>query len=356
MRLLVISLSAMALAGCGKETTSVPVPDQVQDPVVNAQMPLETGIKGVRYVSVTVSDIDQTLEFYNQGVQYEVVKRYQAPAESLFPMSRIGNHKDKEVEVALVKTPTVFLHLVDFDPSVTESPEVRSVSGPGYTHICFISPSSNSAYAKFRAAGMEMVSRGKEPVDLGGYGMRYAYGLDLDGTMVELEVDETPRRPDAFWVGHVANVTPDIEKMTAFYSDLLGYMPRRTAELFDNPKADEIANIDNVAIKAAWYSTGNLDLEFWQYTNPVTPPHSNSQMLDRIGYNSIAFEVQDLQKEVERLAGMGVAVIEDFRFQEGWRVAYFSDPDGNVFSLQQNESAAREESIDDLIWMHADVD
>jgi catechol 2,3-dioxygenase-like lactoylglutathione lyase family enzyme len=303
-----------------------------------------TTIKGVRYVGVTVSDIDATLEFYNAAANYEVVKRHKAKGRAID--KALVAKRPREVEIALIRTPTVFLKLTDFDPKRATTAPDRPVIGPGYTHICFQSPASDSAFDKFRAAGMRMVTRNGVPVDIGGYGVVYAYGRDPDGVMIENEVLDKPRRTEPVWVTHVANVTPDIDRLVGFYETLLGFAPHRKIERENNEKLDAIADIDNLKIIGAWFRMRNFELELWHYARPQTPARAAPALLDEIGYNEVAFEVGDLDREIARLSAKGVAFFGQPRMVDGWSVAYARDPDGNLLSLQQNVSAGPAESID----------
>ena len=103
------------------------------------------------------------------------------------------------------------------------------------THTCFQSASSDSGFEKFRAAGAHVLSRGGEPIDLGGYGVTYAYAYDDEGNMFEMEqLDPQPlsavpnkqRWIDqgySMWMTQVALVTHDLERLTRWYRDVLGF-------------------------------------------------------------------------------------------------------------------------------------
>lgn len=331
--LTVLALAASALAA----------PARADEPADAASA---TTIKGVRYVGVAVSDIDATLDFYGPIVNYEVVKRYKAKGAAID--KGLVSKPPRRVEIALIRTPTVFLKLTDFDPKRATTAPDRPVIGPGYTHICFQSPATSSAFEKFRNAGLRMVTRGGAPVDIGGYGVVYAYGRDPDGVMIENEVLDKPRRTEPVWVTHVANVTPDIDRMVGFYETILGYPPHRRIERENNEKLDAIADIDDLKIAGGWFRTRNFELEIWHYARPLTPPRAAPAALDEIGYNEIAFEVGDLDAEIARLTPAGVAFLGAPRMVDGWKVVYARDPDGNLLSFQQNIGAGPAESIDGM--------
>ena len=341
MKLPIIGLCLLALCAC--VSTSVPAND---DRSVSEQ---ETTIKGLRYVMVSVSDIDRTLDFYGEAVEIELVKRYQLNGDH-FDSSLLSQPRD-QIDVALVKLTNTYLKLVDYDPSDQTAGSAKSLVGPGYTHLCFKSPATDPAFPKFQTVGIDPVSRGGAPIDLLGAGTEYFYGNDLDGTMIEIEIDQRPRRSEAYWIGHIANVTPDIDRMVGFYEMLLGYPVRRRGGISDLPRADDIADIDGLKMQGAWFALKNVELEFWQFDHPQTPARSMPATLDQIGYSAIALEVTDLDAEIERLQLNGVRLVSEPVLEQGWKSVFAYDPDGTLFALEQNMTAAESESIDDLLWI-----
>ena len=309
----------------------------------------DTRIKGVRFIGKTVSDIDQSIAFYQQAVPFELVSRYRVAASEVYhPEMTSGKYGD--VEVALIRTPTVFVKLVDFEPGKKTPRYVRPVIGPGYTHMCFQSPATNPALTKFEKKGLNMVSR-KAPVDLGGYGVTYAYGLDPDGTMIENETVDRPRRSDSAWITHIGGATSDADRMSDFYTKLIGYGPRRRGEYSNFPNMDNIVAIDGVAVRSSWFAVRNLEIEFWEFVKPATPVREMPAKVDQIGYNMTAFEVTDADAERERLGKLGIEMIGPAKISKGWKIYYAHDPDGNVISVQENVSAPSSESIDDMMWI-----
>ncbi len=331
-------------AACTTDTTPEAALNKEPDPVSSST----PSIKGVRYVMSSVSDIDRTIAFYQQAVDYELVKRYRIDSAQFDPALLSGN--PGTAEVALIKTPTVYLKLVDFDLNSDEAGARGSITGPGYTHICYQSKTSNSAYSKFETAGLSMITRGDGPADRG-YGTAYAYGTDLDGTMIEMEVQDQTKRDDDAWIGHVANATPDLDRMLDFYELLLGYPAHNRAEISGSAWADSVGDIDGLIMKGGWSMVPNLGLEFWQFDAPQTAERAAPATLDTIGYAYVAFEVSDLTAEINRLEQSGVEFAGAPVEEEGWSMAFGYDPDGTLFSLQQNVSADASESIDDLLWL-----
>lgn len=300
---------------------------------------------GMRHAAMSVSDIDATVAFYSKAVPYKVVKRYRVKG-SAFPKSLLrGRHN--EVDIAVVQMPTGFIQLMDFEPGKAAAPNQRPVIGPGYTHICFQSSSKDPAILRFMEAGLSIISRfGKrDGVDIGGYGVRYAYGRDPDGIMIENESLDSPKRNDPAWITHIANTVHDHTTMVAFYEKLLGRKARRSIVQEKRPTLDDVVNINDIAIKGAWVNAGNMEIEVWEYTRPKTPKPSGDRKLDEIGYNAFALEVSDLKAEQARLKKLGIRLAGPVVSMGGWKVQYGYDPEGNLFSVQQNISAGKDQSI-----------
>ncbi|MBV7258664.1 VOC family protein [Erythrobacter crassostreae] len=305
-------------------------------------------ILGVHHVGITVSDIDETVAFYSAAVDFDVIERTMVDASAL--PSEILNKREGQIEMALVETPTVFLVLVDIEPDGAAEAERRSVSGPGYTHICWQTQTDNSGYKRFREAGMEMLSRGHSAIDLLGQGVTYAYGFDPDGTMIEMEQLERPRRQDDAWLTHIANVPGDKAAMVDFYTKILGYGPHRELEETRIATIDDVVDIDGTVVTASWFATWNFELEFWNFKTPPTPVSRTDWTLERIGYNSLSFEVTDLDGTITRLEPQGIEFAGPAFTLGGWKMRYARDPEGNLLAFQQNIIAGRERSIYDKRW------
>jgi catechol 2,3-dioxygenase-like lactoylglutathione lyase family enzyme len=293
-------------------------------------------VRGVHNVSITVSDIDDTLDFYSAAVPYELVERERVSAEDI--PSEILEKRSGEIEIALVKTPTVFLRLIDIDPHEKEAPNPRRATNPGYTHICFQSPSDASKYDRFEELGLDMLSRGDRPIDLGGYGVTYAYGFDPDGIMIEMEqVDRSlieasgymgeQRLKHEAWVTHVANVTAEKPEMVEFYRTILGYGPKREIPPTRRKTFDDVVNIDDIEIEASWFDIGNVQLELWHYVEPKTELSRRPRMLDTIGYSSFAFEVTDLAGTIARLKTQGLSFATEPFELGNWTIAFMRAPE-----------------------------
>jgi len=120
---------------------------------------------------------------------------------------------------------------------------------------------------------------------------------------------KTPRRPGIRPVQHVSFNVVDVDAALPFYTEVLGLLPV--------PRPD-------FGLPGAWLDTGNgVQIHLIEDTSFEAPngPH-------------LAFETDDIDAEVARLRDLGVEVTDPFDLG-GVRQAFFHDPSGNQFELNQ---------------------
>ena len=289
----------------------------------------QSKVIGIHHIGMSVSDLKASVDFYSHALGIS--------AEHL-----IATQQDNGVSAygassnsALMTFPNGYLKLSEYDRSDLPSTAVVPVKGPGITHVCYQSPTQENIYQRLMDLGATPVSRGKEPVHLLGQGVYYAYARDRDGIMYETEhLDRSPFE-GSIWFSHVALVSPDLDRLVEFYGLLLNAEPSRRTNRASGPTFDEVADYDDVMIRAAWFDVGNMILEMWQFVNPVTPEPKQPPAFEALGYNKVAFEVSDLEKEVERLSEQGIEFLAPLGSSEDGLETSLRDPDGNLVSLIQ---------------------
>jgi catechol 2,3-dioxygenase-like lactoylglutathione lyase family enzyme len=139
-------------------------------------------------------------------------------------------------------------------------------------------------------------------------------------------------------IHHVAVSTPNLERLVAFYRDVMG------AEVVyqggwdkGSDIIDEIVGLKGSACKQAMLKLGNAHLEFFQYESPEPKPGDPERPACDHGYTHFCIDVTDIDAEYERLKAAGVKFNcppPDF---EGGpiRATYGRDPDGNLIEIQQ---------------------
>ena len=288
-------------------------------------------IKGIHHVSLSVRNLDRAVAYYAKVLGLTEVSRYRLTDR--VPIEQKGSGRSFTRKVSLLHGPNGQLELSQFDGAANQPVSAMPVQGPGITHICYQAPAASALYAKTKAAGGTIVSRGTTPVDRG-YGIQYAYAKDPDGIMYELEQLDKPPFADSVWIGHVALVTPDIDRLVTFYTKLLGVKPHnRIDNIRNSPKLDDIANIDSLKLRAAWFKTGNMTVEMWQFDNPRTAPPTAPASSTKIGYTSISFEVSNINQTYGRLRNAGLTFLSSPVAAAPETVVSLRDPDGNLLNL-----------------------
>ena len=304
------------------------------------------GLLGVNHIGLSVRDLDASLEFYQAASGFKLIRREvvrgSSAADTLFGRDNV------EYEIAVLEAPNMLFELIEFSHNRDLPISKMPVQGPGMTHTCFQSPAHLSGYEKFKRAGAEMLSRGEGPVDLLGQGVTYAYAYDPEGNMLELEQLDFDRlggdsRNPAWigqgldmWMTQVALVTHDIERLTNYYAEIMGFNPYRAAEIANRETFDDATDVDDVVLKVVFFRMAqrSKSMEFWQYDNPQTQPFLGKRDSTALGY-SYSIEVADIQAEYARMASLGVEFVsQPVLLGEYWQV-FANDIDGNVFALRQ---------------------
>lgn len=303
-----------------------------------ANDPAASGVKGIHHVSLSVRNLNQAVQFYTNAIGLADVQRYRI--DKPVPAEQKGGIRHVSRNVALLRGPNGQLELNQFDGAATQPASSMPVPGPGITHVCYQAPAASDLYGKSKVAGGTVVSRGSAPVDRG-YGIQYAYAKDPDGILYELERLDKPPFADAVWLGHVALVTPDIDRLVGFYAKLLGVAPRhRMDNIRNSPKLDDIAAIDSLRLRAAWFTVGNMTLEIWQFESPPTRARPAPLPFIQIGYNQISFEVGNLRQTHEHLRSAGLTFLSAPVADSESTAVLLRDPDGNLLKLEEVPAGA----------------
>ena len=304
-----------------------------------------TTIIGFNHIGLVVKDLDTMLDFYQRATNFQLLKREKISqnqaANALFKQDSIS------YEIAILKSPNMFLELTEFDDQTDTLIEKMPPYGPGMTHTCYQSAAIHSGYDKFVKAGVDMLSRGEEPIDLGGYGVTYAYAHDPEGNMMELEqmsdfviwlkIGKDWSNQHKMWMTQVAIMTPTIEKMTSFYQEVLEIEPYRVRSYPPSEVGAKVIDLDGVPMKGAWFMLDGKEkkMELFQYEAPHATPNANYKRKPTdLGY-SYSFEVLDIQKEYQRLQAKGVEFLSEPQQLGKFWMVYAHDVDGNIFSLRQ---------------------
>jgi catechol 2,3-dioxygenase-like lactoylglutathione lyase family enzyme len=305
-----------------------------------------TSVMGLNHIGLSVRDLDVALDYYLAATGFALIRKDQVAASKV--ADTLYARQDVSFKVAVLKGPNMLLELTEFEGNTDVMTDKLLPQGPGMTHTCFQSPITSSGWDRFISAGAKPLSRGKQPIDLGGYGVTYGYAYDPDGNMIELEqLDPTVIRragldvvldndSENLWMSQVAIATHDIVELMKFYQQVLGFKPFRFTHVSDNTRLDAIVDIDNVDLYGGWFKLDKASkvIEFWQYVSPITTQAIDKRYPTSLGY-SFSIEVSDIDAEYQRLKTLGLDFFsEPLQFDSFWQV-YARDLHGNIFALRQ---------------------
>ena len=122
-------------------------------------------------------------------------------------------------------------------------------------------------------------------------------------------------------IHHIAIICSDYEKSKDFYVNKLGFSVLA-----------EVYRTDRKSYKLDLAVNGVYQIELFSFENPPARPSRPEAQ----GLRHLAFEVEDIEEEIARLAGFGI-VTEPIRVDEftNKRFTFFSDPDGLPLELYE---------------------
>lgn len=310
-----------------------------------------TTIKGIHHVGLSVADLEESLAFYQSATTLALAGRSGISGDD--PAAKAAGFLCEPESIAILEGPNAYLELMQFDGAIAGEPEGIAVEGPGFTHLCYQSPTSNDLFSRFTAQTASVVTRGGVPVDLNGRGVYYAYIRDRDQIMFEVEHVDQTKFEGPIWIAHVALVTPDIDRLVKFYERLLGVAPYGRNDRVGGKRIEAVTGLDEARIRAAWFNTGNMVLELWEYTNPVTQEPEEPAPYEKVGYNKFVLEVGDIEHEHHRLRRAGMQLLSEPIVSDDSGAVYARDPDGNLFGLIQfpPDSPMSVDRLHGIDWM-----
>lgn len=284
-------------------------------------------ITGVHHTGLVVRDLDVAITFFATQGAFRLVSRFDVADNEANRL--LLQMPDAEARGALMQGTLGGIELFEFTATCLAPVEVQQVHAAGIRHICLQTEISDALYDAMIAAGASSHAR---PAGLG-TGNSYVYIRDSEGNLLELEgVPWAPAEISRPWFAHTAIVTPDIERLSGFYSMLTGTEVVRQARFGPDPKFDIVAGIEGVRFAGAWMRLANAEIEFWQYFDPPTVPVTRRQA-NEPGWNHLCFDSDDVDSDYERLAAAGVELHGPPQEFGAARVLFGRDPDGNIFKV-----------------------
>jgi catechol 2,3-dioxygenase-like lactoylglutathione lyase family enzyme len=135
---------------------------------------------------------------------------------------------------------------------------------------------------------------------------------------------------------HVGIHVQDIDRMVKFYREAFGFEVVGEEFSFRNePLVDKIIDVPGAAARGCMMRAGTCYVELFQYSAPE-PSHTKPlRPFDR-GYTHLCIDVTDIEKEYDRLRGVGMTFGDRDPVDVGHvKTLYGYDPEGRLVEIQQ---------------------
>ena len=136
-------------------------------------------------------------------------------------------------------------------------------------------------------------------------------------------------------IHHTAIATPDIDRLSRFYCDVLGMVKLAEGEWTDSPDNDTITGLKGTSARFMLLQAGNHSIEMFQYRAPMGKASDQNRPPCDNGITHFALAVTDIDAEYARLKAAGMRFHAPPPVGDGSavRAIYGRDPDGNIIEL-----------------------
>ena len=136
---------------------------------------------------------------------------------------------------------------------------------------------------------------------------------------------------------HVGITVADLDRVTAFFVGL-GFEVEGSRMFVEGEFLDTVIGIPGSRTEIVMLRPpdGGTRLELSSFVRPDHRPGSPLAMANELGLRNVAFEVDDLQGAVDRLAADSYRLVGDIgQYENVWRMAYVRGPEGIIVSLAE---------------------
>jgi catechol 2,3-dioxygenase-like lactoylglutathione lyase family enzyme len=135
---------------------------------------------------------------------------------------------------------------------------------------------------------------------------------------------------------HVGVTVRDLDLVTAFFVALGLDVEGRS--FVEGDFIDTVTGIPNSRTEIVMLKPpgGGTAVELSSFVRPEPEPGSPDARANRLGLRSLAFEVDDVQAQVDRLAAEGYGLDGGVgQYENVWRMAYVRGPEGIIVALAE---------------------
>ena len=135
---------------------------------------------------------------------------------------------------------------------------------------------------------------------------------------------------------HVGITVADLDTVSVFFVRLGFEIEGRT--LLEGEFLDTVIGIPDSRSEIVMLRPpdGGAGVELSSFTHPEHQPGSPAAMSTELGLRNVAFQVDDLQALVDRLAEDGYGLVGGIgQYENMWRMAYVRGPEGIIVALAE---------------------
>ena len=136
---------------------------------------------------------------------------------------------------------------------------------------------------------------------------------------------------------HVGITVADLDTVTAFFVGL-GFEIEGTRMFVEGDFLDTVIGIPDSRTEIVMLRPpdNGTRLELSRFIRPNHEPGSPAAMANELGLRNVAFEVDNLQAVVDRLAADGYGLVGGTgQYEHIWRMVYVRGPEGIIVSLAE---------------------
>lgn len=133
-------------------------------------------------------------------------------------------------------------------------------------------------------------------------------------------------------VHHYGVTVSNLDESVAFYRDALG-MPEADRAHFDDEAFGRFVGLEDVDVDIAFLDGGGCLVELLEYARPPGGDANEGVSNNDVGAAHVCFDVDDVESTYEDLSDDVEFVSRPQTLDNGAKVVYLYDPDGNVVEL-----------------------
>lgn len=140
---------------------------------------------------------------------------------------------------------------------------------------------------------------------------------------------------------HVGVVVDDLDAVTAFFVDALGFERDGGAHV-EGAWVDAVVGLDGVRSELVMLRApdGGGRIELAKFHAPADAAGAQPLPANRLGFRHVAVEVDDLQAIVDGLRAQGLDTVGEIRdYEDVYRLCYVRGPEGLIVELAQRLGA-----------------